>query len=124
MAEMDKKADLFELDDLFSQARSRDALPKPDFMERVLQDALEAQAVHVQAAVTPPARTSWVRQLLSEIGGWPAVAGLATAGVAGLWIGINPPNLMATTAENFLGNNSDLYLVDLMPTFDFTLTEG
>lgn len=124
MADMEKKADLFELDELFSQARSQDVSPTPDFVERVLQDALDAQAAHVPAAVPTPPRASWLRQLLSAIGGWPAVAGLATAGVAGLWIGVNPPDMMATTAENFLGTSSDLYLVDLMPTFDFTLAEG
>ncbi len=119
---MDKNSDLYDLDNLFAQTRAQDVTPTPDFMERVLQDALQAQVAAAPVAARP--RASWIRQLLSAIGGWPAVAGLATAGVAGLWIGINPPSAIATTTENLLGTSSDLYLVDLMPTYDFTLAEG
>ncbi|MGH1354400.1 MAG: hypothetical protein ACRBBS_04900 [Thalassovita sp.] len=122
MADMDKNSDLYDLDNLFAQTRAQDVTPTPDFMERVLQDALQAQVAAAPVAARP--RASWIRQLLSAIGGWPAVAGLATAGVAGLWIGINPPSAIATTTENLLGTSSDLYLVDLMPTYDFTLAEG
>ncbi len=122
MADMDKNSDLYDLDNLFAQTRAQDVAPTPDFMERVLQDALQAQVAAAPVAARP--RASWIRQLLSAIGGWPAVAGLATAGVAGLWIGINPPSAIATTTENLLGTSSDLYLVDLMPTYDFTLAEG
>jgi hypothetical protein len=123
MAEMDKKPDTFDLDSLFADARRQDAAPAPDFMERVLQDALQVQA-EFAAPVSAPPRASWLRQLLSAIGGWPAVAGLATAGVAGLWIGINPPSAVSTTTENLLGTSSDLYLVDLMPSYDLALVEG
>lgn len=122
MAEMDKNSDLFALDDLFAQARTQDVTPAPDFMERVLQDAIAAQTA--ATAAPAPTKAPWFRQLLSAVGGWPAVAGLATAGVAGLWIGINPPSAIATTTENLLGTSSDLYLVDLMPSYDFSLAEG
>lgn len=126
MAEMDKKTDAFDLDALFAEARAtrgRDADPAPDFMARVLEDALSLQPAPAPVA-SPAPRASRLRQFLNAIGGWPAVAGLATAGVAGLWIGVNPPDAMATTAENLLGTDSDLYLVDLMPGYDFALTEG
>ena len=122
MAEMNKKPDSFDLDALFADARRQDAAPSPDFMERVLQDALQAQVAAAPVISAP--RGSWLRQLVSAVGGWPAVAGLATAGVAGLWIGINPPSAVATTTENLLGTSSDLYLVDLMPSYEFTLAEG
>ncbi len=122
MAEMDKTTGEFDLDALFAEARGQSADPSPDLMARVLQDALAAQPV--TAAVVSPPRTSRLRQFLNAVGGWPAVAGLATAGVAGLWIGVNPPSAIATTAENFLGTESDLYLVDLMPGYDFNLAEG
>lgn len=129
MAEMDKKtqnADAeFDLDALFAQTRDRATEPSPDFMERVLRDALAAQPAPAPAPVARAVeRPSTLRQFLSAVGGWPAVAGLATAGVAGLWIGISPPAAVATTAETFLGAQSDLYLVDLMPGYDFTLAEG
>lgn len=124
MAEMDKKTDTFDLDGMFADMQAPDTRPAPDFMARVLQDALDVQTGFAPDAPPPEPRVSRLRQFLSAIGGWPAVAGLATAGVAGLWIGINPPNAVADTAENFLGTSSDLYLVDLMPGYDFTVTEG
>ena len=124
MAEMDKKTEDFDLDAMFADMRTQDVVPAPDFMARVLADALDAQAaaVSVTVAPRPPSR---LRQLLAAIGGWPAVAGLATAGVAGLWIGVNPPASIMTTAESFLGTTvTDQYLVDLMPSYEFAMAEG
>ncbi|MEZ5674619.1 hypothetical protein SAMN06265173_10369 [Thalassovita litoralis] len=124
MAEMDKKTEDFDLDAMFADMRTQDVVPAPDFMARVLADALDAQAAAapVTVAPRPPSR---LRQLLAAIGGWPAVAGLATAGVAGLWIGVNPPASIMTTAESFLGTTvTDQYLVDLMPSYEFAMAEG
>ena len=124
MAEMDKKTEDFDLDALFADMRTQDVVPAPDFMARVLADALDVQAaaVPVTVAPRPPSR---LRQLLAASGGWPAVAGLATAGVAGLWIGVNPPASIMTTAESYLGTTvTDQYLVDLMPSYEFAMAEG
>ncbi|WP_319826371.1 dihydroorotate dehydrogenase [Thalassovita sp.] len=123
MADMDKQTGDIDLDALFAQARGRDADPSPDFMARVLEDALAAQPAPTPVAQTRP-RSSRLRQFLNAVGGWPAMAGLATAGVAGLWFGINPPEAVATTAETMLGVESDLYLVDLMPGYEFAMAEG
>lgn len=69
-------------------------------------------------------------QMLAAIGGWPAMAGLATAGVAGLWIGIAPPAALADVAgtltqgvAGFAANSAsdDLYLVDPVPGFALAL---
>lgn len=128
MAEMKKTTAEFDLDALFAEARSLGDAPGPDLMARVLADALAAQPAPAQAAPIPAPRPSRLRQFLNAVGGWPAVAGLATAGVAGLWIGVNPPAGMATTvastAESVLGSETDLYLVDLMPGYEFALAEG
>lgn len=80
-----------ELDALFDVARAgRDApQPTPDFMARVLADALAEQARFT--APVGPARVPRWRQFLAAIGGWPAMGGLVTAAVAGLWLGISPP---------------------------------
>lgn len=119
---MDKKPAEFDLDALFAEARGQAADPSPELMARVMADAIAMQPAPMRAA--PPRRTSRLRQFLNAVGGWPAVAGLATAGVAGLWIGVNPPDAVATTAETFLGTSTDLYLVDLMPGYDLTFAEG
>jgi hypothetical protein len=46
---------------------------------------------------------------LAAIGGWPAAAGLATATVAGLWIGYAQPDLGAVT----LGTGADEVVYDI-----------
>lgn len=116
--------DLDNLDVFFDAARRQAADPSPDLMQRVLDDALaEQQRLAAQARPQRAAR-GWLRQLLSAIGGWPAVAGLATASVTGLWIGVNPPAAVSTTAEAYLNSGADTYLVDLMPGFQFDVAEG
>ena len=74
-----------------------------------------------QAAPAHPARQGqsrprgMLRQLVDALGGWPAVAGLATAGVAGLWIGAFPPQAMAA-----LFGAADL---TLMAPYDLTFLD-
>lgn len=87
------------LDDLLVQA----ALQKPDvpadLMARVLIDADQMQP---QATSAQPAGL-W-DTLLEMIGGWPAVGGIAMAGVAGLWIGVAPPTGFETITSTVLGD--------------------
>lgn len=76
------------LEEALALARAEAARPAPDaLMARVLADA---------ARVAHPARTAGRRQgrlaaSLAALGGWPALGGLATAGMAGLWLGLSPP---------------------------------
>ncbi|WP_323785125.1 hypothetical protein [Thalassovita sp.] len=116
--------DLDTLELLFDAARHQADDPSADLMQRVLDDALteqRRQGVSVSGGV---ARPRLLRQFLATIGGWPAVAGLATASVVGLWIGVNPPATVADTAEAYLSSGADSYLVDMMPGFQFDLAEG
>ncbi|SEQ27600.1 hypothetical protein [Thalassovita taeanensis] len=122
MAEMDQ--DEAMLDALFGAARAQVSEPSADLMARVLEDAFAAQVSHNVATVAARPRPGVLSRVMAAIGGWPALAGLATAGVAGLWIGVNPPTVISDTAQMFLGGSSDLYLVDLAPAFGFDLAEG
>ncbi|MFY0679385.1 MAG: hypothetical protein JXR13_02315 [Thalassovita sp.] len=118
-----------ELEALFdTAAQAKPAEPSADFMQRVLDDALaeqlrQATALAPDPVQTGPSRGIWA-SLVGAIGGWPAVAGLATAGVAGLWIGVNPPTALSETAEAYLNISTDLYLVDAMPQLQFDVSEG
>ena len=115
---------LDDLDVFFDAARSRAAEPGPELMQRVLEDALAEQRRLAALAPQPAPAPGRLRQLLKAIGGWPAMAGLAAASVAGLWIGVNPPSALSDTAEAYLYSGSDAYLVDLMPGFQFDVAEG
>ncbi|MBR9652867.1 hypothetical protein [Thalassovita aquimarina] len=116
--------DVDNLDIFFDAARRQVPDPSPDFMQRVLDDALAEQRRLAGRKAPRRAGPGRLRQFVAAIGGWPAVAGLATASVAGLWIGVNPPSAVSMTAEAYLNSGADAYLVDLAPDFQFDVAEG
>lgn len=79
-----------ELDALL--AEGRDA--PPPALSEALQARLMADALSVQMgaqAVKPAGWMSRLRFWLAELGGLPGAAGLATAGLVGVWIGFADP---------------------------------
>jgi hypothetical protein len=73
----------------FAAARCDAARPAPE----ALLARIEADA----AAFLPrprPEPSVW-RRFADALGGWPALGGLATAGVAGFWLGYAPPEAAA-----------------------------
>ena len=91
----DEKWTDHEIEALFDAARHSAPAPSADLMARILSDAdnLQAQA-HPKAAVARAPLSRW-RALVDLLGGWPAMAGLVSAGVAGLWLGVNPPDMLS-----------------------------
>ncbi len=76
-----------ELDVLFDAARKDTGIPTPDFLTRLETTAVEAFAPPQESR----AHRAWFAQLHDALGGWIGVSGLATAAVAGVWIGVAPP---------------------------------
>ncbi len=109
------------LDDLFQTARRTPAEPSSDLLARVQADALAMQPV--RGAVLPAPQTGLFMRLLGALGGWPAAAGLATATVAGLWIGMFPPDLVSDGLSQVL-YGADTMTVDPLGGFDYVLLEG
>lgn len=110
----------------FFDAARRDAPdPSDALMARVLADALAAQPPAAPRPLPRPGVWASLRaaltQLRAALGGWPALGGLATAGLMGLAIGIAAPASMADLATALLGQGADTYLVDLMPELDFDI---
>lgn len=92
MRNSDNLPDDDALDALFAAARSAAPVPSAALMARLQHVALAEQPrAGVRQTAPSRARGGLLAQLFDNIGGWPALAGLATAGVAGLWIGLNPP---------------------------------
>jgi hypothetical protein len=81
------------LDALFGAARKAHPEPSAALLARIAADAEAVAADRARQAVARPARGGALRGWLSALGGWPAVAGLATATVAGVWIGYAQPDL-------------------------------
>lgn len=106
-----------ELDALLAEARDA---PPPALSEG-LQARLIADALSVQLgaqAVKPAGRMSRLRSWLAELGGLPGAAGLATAGLVGVWIGFADP-----LAGSALGSELTFLLGDAMAGLSPSLAE-
>ena len=127
-------SNLDELEKSFETAKRTPPEPSNDFMARVLSDGLAQQPAAAGVLnATPPKRGSIVDRvtgmftgLSDAIGGWPGFAGLATAAVTGVWIGISPPQSLSAPLNTVLGTQDSVFSTssDLGDGFDFTLYEG
>lgn len=98
-----------ELEPFLAAARARPAQPSEALMARVLAQARAHQPVPARAAP----RLS-LRRMLRDLGGWPAMAGLAAATVAGLGVGL-AAGLAVPDLIPGLSAADESYLVDLAP---------
>ncbi|MEL6645494.1 MAG: hypothetical protein AAFQ79_16305 [Pseudomonadota bacterium] len=97
------------LDDFFEAGRAERPAPEPAFLARVLADA---EAETAARAVPAPRQQGRLRAILNGLGGWPTLAGLATATAAGVWIGVALPDVTGT-----LVGGSGYDLNDLLPGY-------
>lgn len=107
-----KDPDFAGLEVFFDAARTHAPEPSADLMARVLRDA-----EHLCRPARRPAamsRTGLFEQVYRLLGGWPAMAGLTTAVLAGVWIGTVLP-------EGLSGTTEAAYLVDITPEMVFEL---
>lgn len=107
--------DMKHLDDLLAKSAASAPVPSPDLMARVLADAATLQP-RTTPVVHP--KRSLIAQMLDMIGGWPALGGLATAGIAGLWIGVAPPFALETLAADVWGTTAQVDLMGSTTIFD------
>ncbi len=109
------------LEDIFAAGRASPPAPSEALMARVLADADEVIAARSQATDRPAelARRSLWARVVSGLGGWPAVAGMVTATIAGVWIGFASPDQLNTLAGGLLLPGSDgaasYELEDILP---------
>ncbi len=75
---------------------------------RVLEDGL-----NLQPAAVRPGFSTGLKRLVVGIGGWPSVAAMTVAGVAGLWIGSNPPPQMGEALEYYLTDDVVVLALDV-----------
>ncbi|WP_341641031.1 hypothetical protein [Phycobacter sp. K97] len=108
MTMADTEDDLNGLDALFAEARQNRPEMPDNLTARILADAASVQAAHQGAmavqrgpmgqAPRAAALRLW-HQFWRAVGGWPAMAGMATACGAGLWIGLAPPDFVPDPIE-------------------------
>lgn len=115
-----------ELDELFASEAAQVQHVPDDLQQRILADADRILTENLTGFVQQPEPQSEgiFASILNAIGGWPAMTGLATATVAGLWIGFLPTDAIGGFAETYLSDTGTYDMGDLMPTIDYFLDEG
>ena len=111
------------LEAYFEAARAETAAPSTELMARVLSDAHAVQDGLMPSPDKGMARLAGLRRAFRAVGGWPAMAGLASATVAGVWIGATQPDAL-TPYTSFLQQDAALYQIDLPAGVGFDIDEG
>lgn len=123
---MTKESDMDhpDLDEMFAQARATLPLGDEALLARVYSDSLRMQPKPKPSVPrTTKGSSGWWVSLVNNLGGKRGLAGLGTAAVAGVMLGIvDPTSVLALTDTFFAASTVDE--VDLMPGFDAILTEG
>ena len=93
------------LEVFFDASRSDAAMPSDDLVSAILADATQHQrqpeAAFSDVREDRARRGGWA-SLISAIGGWPALTGMATATVAGVWIGFAAPAQLETISGGLI----------------------
>jgi hypothetical protein len=118
------------LEDCFAAARGAAPKPSADLSARILEDAeiVRAESVHPGDLWRSKRRNVW-SEFLWLIGGAPAILALSTAAIAGIWIGISPPDYMAEQVQSYLqgsGYNAtdSFWAVDTLGGFTLSTAGG
>lgn len=108
------------LDAFFADAADQRPDPSPDLMARILADAEAVQTAALAPPAAPPGaqEPGFFATLWAGLGGGAGLTGLITATLAGLWIGLSPPQVVDSVTASVLGT-SDLLDGDGLPTLSF-----
>ncbi|WP_116133475.1 hypothetical protein [Tropicimonas sp. IMCC34043] len=119
-----------ELEAFFQAMRTEVAEPTPDLMARILEDAYGEQDLRAPVEAAPvetqarAGRRFGLGAVLAALGGWPSLAGLACATIAGLWIGFHPPVAVDTLSLVLFDGSYNLTMDSSLPEYGFLLSDG
>lgn len=111
-----------DLEVMFATARQARPVASGDFLARVLTDAYALQPQVPVAAPRPAGLFARLRAALAGLGGVAVASGLATAALAGLWIGWAEPQVVTDLAGLWTEAPADS--LELLPGLDAWLMEG
>lgn len=112
--------DDLSLDALFAEAKADAAAPDA-LLDRIVSDAAEVAKPEM---ITVQTQNVWVR-MLDAVGGWRSLSGLATATVAGIYIGFSDPTVLETVGLSAVTEEtSDLLFGDDVFFDDASIGEG
>lgn len=111
-----------DLDALFAAVRQMQPAPAPGLVARVIADADRVQAGFAVPARPAAGLRAWLAAVGGALGGGAAVAGIATAALAGFWIGIAQPDMLGAVGAPLRMAPDES--VDLIPDLDEVLADA
>ena len=100
-----------DLDRTFARMRAAPVVVSETLMDRIMADADDTLAA--SRAPVPRAQPKGLGKAWRDlIGGWPQLGGLAAATVAGVWIGVSPPELLTSVTAPIWGETIEIPLLD------------
>ncbi len=105
------KTDETALEDVFARIRAEDVPVRDALLDRIMLDADTVLAERQQTTPTA-SRPGLGAMLLDAIGGWPSFSGLAAATVAGVWIGVAPPDAIGNLSASIWGGTIEVPLLE------------
>ncbi len=114
-----------DLEDLLDLAAGASPVPSEALLARVLADADAALALRrATPAVVKVDGSGLFSRIAAALGGWPALAGLASATIVGIWFGYTQPAGIDGVAAGLFSSDASFDLGDLMPEYDIVLAGG
>ncbi len=111
-----------ELEDFFMAERNTAPALSDILLARIIADAQsQLDTVQPEPAIE---ETGFFQRLLDGIGGWPSMAGLATASIVGVWIGYVQPPAVEPFAGYLISSDAESYLYDVSPASGIFGVEG
>ncbi|MDP3342740.1 dihydroorotate dehydrogenase [Frigidibacter sp.] len=107
------------LEAFFAAGRSAAAEPSATFLARVLAEAEAVQAERDAPIAEPPAPQQglWAG-IIAALGGWGGAGGLATATMAGVWLGFAGVQGSGTLTAFLAAPEEAAVTLELIPEFD------
>ncbi len=122
----DKPTQTDPLDQYFADARQNTPQPSTDLLARIVEDAVSTQKSsegELRYTVDDTPR-GVLASLLRQLGGWPTLAGLSTASVAGLWLGLSAPELLVAATQGVMQADEAVYAIEFEVESYFDFSEG
>ena len=101
-----------------ARGKAQEPEPSGDLFARIMADADATLAARTAPAATRTRpRRGMILALAAAIGGWPAFASMATAAVAGVWIGVSAPDVLAEVTGGLIQSADSYAIEDLAPGY-------
>lgn len=112
-----------ELEQFFAAMQADARAPSDRLLSAIMDDAarLQPQPALLPVQPTGAPQRSFLHEVMATLGGWPAMAGMTTAAIAGVWLGVVAPAGLETLSGGLiLSQNAGLVddsftLDDLVP---------